>query len=125
VVDKKTKEIICCTSFAEGICRDYKLFKLSDVRFKSVLVVEVDAGFLGIVTFHVTSVLPKKKLKKHPLSREDKLRNRVISRDRVVVEHVIGFVKRFKIVADKYCNRRKRFSLRFNLFCGICNYDRK
>ncbi|MDR0637616.1 MAG: IS5/IS1182 family transposase, partial [Spirochaetaceae bacterium] len=32
--------------------------------------------------------------------------------------------KRFKIVADRYRNRRKRFGLRFNLICGICNFER-
>jgi hypothetical protein len=101
------------------------LFKRSGVRVRPETTLEVDTGFLGITSFHVNSVLPKKKSKKHPLSKEDKRRNRAISRDRVVIEHVIGFVKRFKIVADKYRNRRKRFSLRFNLICGICNYDRK
>jgi len=104
---------------------DYKLFKRFGVRVRSETMLEVDTGFLGIAEFHVNSVLPKKQSKKHPLSKEEKLRNRVISSDRVVVEHVIGFIKRFKIVADRYRNRRKRFSLRFNLICGICNYDRK
>jgi hypothetical protein len=68
-------------------------------------------------------VLLKKRSKKNPLSKEDKRRNREISSDRVVNEHVIGFIKRFKIVADKYRNRRKRFGLRFNLICGICNSE--
>ncbi|KJV53055.1 putative transposase [Orientia tsutsugamushi str. Gilliam] len=31
--------------------------------------------------------------------------------------------KRFKIIADKYRNRRKRFGLRFNLISGIYNFD--
>jgi hypothetical protein len=95
------------------------------VRVKQETVLETDTGFLGIIKFHANSVLPKKKSKKHSLSKEDKQRNREISSSRVLVEHVIGFIKRFKIVADRYRNRRKRFSLRFNLICGICNYDRK
>ncbi|NGX33519.1 MAG: hypothetical protein K1060chlam4_01589, partial [Candidatus Anoxychlamydiales bacterium] len=41
--------------------------------------------------------------------------NRLISRDRVINENVIGIIKRFKIIADRYRNRRKRFGLRFNL----------
>ncbi|HEV2601212.1 MAG TPA: IS5/IS1182 family transposase, partial [Candidatus Babeliales bacterium] len=36
---------------------------------------------------------------------------------------VIGMIKRFKIVSDKYRNRRKRFGLRFNLIAGICNFE--
>ncbi|MDR2707980.1 MAG: IS5/IS1182 family transposase, partial [Nitrososphaerota archaeon] len=31
----------------------------------------------------------------------------------------------FKIVSDRYRNRRKRFGLRFNLIAGICNYEQK
>ncbi|SPR09247.1 IS5 family transposase ISOt6 [Orientia tsutsugamushi] len=38
-------------------------------------------------------------------------------------ENVIGTLKRFKIIADKYRNRRKRFFLRFNLISGIYNFE--
>jgi len=38
-------------------------------------------------------------------------------------ENVIGMIKRFKIIADKYRNRRKRFGLRFNLIAGIYNHE--
>ncbi len=67
--------------------------------------------------------MPKKKSKKKPLTMQDKQQNRELSSQRVVNEHVIGMIKRFKIVADKYRNRRKRFGLRFNLIAGICNYE--
>jgi len=67
--------------------------------------------------------MPKKRSKKMPLSKEDKARNKQLSRERVINEHVIGMIKRFKVVADKYRNRRKRFGLRFNLISGICNYE--
>ena len=67
--------------------------------------------------------MPKKKTKKNPLTKEDKEANRELSSQRVLNEHVIGMVKRFKIVSDKYRNRRKRFGLRFNLIAGICNYE--
>jgi len=67
--------------------------------------------------------MPKKKSKKHPLTKETKKDNRVISRERVINENVIGMLKRFKIIADRYRNRRKRFGLRFNLITGIYNYE--
>jgi len=41
----------------------------------------------------------------------------------VPAEHVIAAVKRFKIVADKYRNRRKRFGLRFALIAALYNRD--
>jgi hypothetical protein len=65
--------------------------------------------------------MPKKRSKKNPLSKEDKAINRLLSSERVLNEHVIGSLKRFKIIADCYRNRRKRFSLRFNLIAGIYN----
>jgi hypothetical protein len=67
--------------------------------------------------------LPKKKTKKNPLTAEDKAMNREISSQRVGNEHAIGFIKRFKILSERYRNRRKRFGLRFNLIAGICNFD--
>lgn len=69
--------------------------------------------------------MPKKKSKNCPLTKEDKIKNREISKDRVLNENVIGMIKRFKIVADKYRNRRKRFGLRFNLISGIYNFELK
>jgi hypothetical protein len=43
--------------------------------------------------------------------------------ERVVNENVIGSLKRFKIISDRYRNRRKRFGLRFNLVAGIHNLE--
>ena len=34
------------------------------------------------------------------------------------------FVKRFRILSERYRNRRKRFALRFSLIAAICNFDR-
>lgn len=67
--------------------------------------------------------MPKKKSKNNPLTFDDKVRNKMLSSERVLNEHVIGKIKRFKIVSDKYRNRRKRFGLRFNLIAGIYNFE--
>lgn len=67
--------------------------------------------------------MPKKKSLRRPLTAEDKKQNQELSSQRVLNEHVIGMIKRFKIVADKYRNRRKRFGLRFNLIDGIYNFE--
>jgi hypothetical protein len=67
--------------------------------------------------------MPKKRSKKHPLTKEDKKNNQQLSRERVLNENVIGSLKRFKILSDRYRNRRKRFTLRFNLIAGIYNLE--
>jgi len=69
--------------------------------------------------------LPKKTTKKNQLTKEDKLRNRQLASERALNENVIGMVKRFKIIADRYRNRRKRFALRFNLIAGVYNLELK
>jgi len=67
--------------------------------------------------------MPKKRSKKNPLTKQDKAENRKISRERVPCENVIGYLKRFKIIAERYRNRRKRFALRFNLLSAIYNHE--
>jgi len=82
-----------------------------------------DSGFQGIAKIHVNSFTPRKKSKNKPLNEEDKAYNRNLARERVGNENAIGFIKRFKIVSERYRNRRKRFGLRFTLLAGICNYE--
>jgi len=82
-----------------------------------------DSAYAGMDKIHGKSTLPKKRSKKSPLTKEDKAANRAISRRRVLNENVIGSLKRFKILADKYRSRRRRFGLRFNLIAGIYNYE--
>ena len=40
-----------------------------------------------------------------------------------MVEHVIRSLKIFRILAERYRNRRRRFSLRLNLITGLYNYE--
>jgi hypothetical protein len=122
VVDKKSRKIIC-TSFTNGKRHDFRLFKESKVRVLPCIGIKTDTGYQGIAKRHANSELPKKRSKKKPLSKEDKKRNRDISSERVSNEHAIGFVKRFRIVSERYRNRRIRFALRFNLIAGICNFE--
>lgn len=122
MVSKKTKQVVC-TSFANGKKHDFKLFKESKTRIHSEIKVITDTGYQGIARIHQKSELPKKRSKKNPLTKEDKENNRKLSSQRALNENVIGMLKRFKIIADKYRNRRKRFGLRFNLIAGMYNYE--
>ena len=82
-----------------------------------------DTGYQGLQKLHANTALPKKKSKKFPLTSLEERLNREIASQRSCNEHAIGLIKRFKIVADKYRNRRKRFGLRFNLIAGVCNFE--
>jgi len=68
--------------------------------------------------------MPKKRTKLNPLSKEDKLENKKKSSKRIPIEHINAKIKTFKILSQKYRNRRKRFGLRFNLICAFINWDK-
>lgn len=122
VVDKESKRVIC-TSYSNGKKHDFRLYKESKTKIHSEIKVLTDSGYQGLQKQHVKTEMPKKRSKKNPLTKEDKKKNQSLSSDRVVNENVIGMLKRFKIIADRYRNRRKRFALRFNLIAGIYNLE--
>ena len=59
----------------------------------------------------------------HPLTSEQKTANRELACQRIFVEHVIRKVKIFRILSERYRNRRKRFGLRFNLIASLYNLE--
>ena len=122
VVDKKTRKVIC-VAFCNGKTHDFALYKQSRIYVIKRIKIGTDSGFQGIAKIHANSVTPRKKSKHKPLSEEDKMFNRELSSQRVCNENTIGFIKRFRIVSERYRNRRKRFGLRFTLLAGICNYE--
>jgi hypothetical protein len=124
VVDKKSSQVIC-TSFCNGKKHDFKLFKESKVRWIKQIKGITDSGYTGIKKIQSGVRLPTKRRKGKPLTKEEKLENRKIASERALNENVIGRLKRFKILSDRYRNRRKRFGLRFNLIAGIYNFENR
>jgi hypothetical protein len=122
VVNAKGLKVLA-TSFSEGKMHDFKLFEKSRLPLKNNIPVNVDTGYLGISKWYNNVSMPKKKSKLHPLTKAQKKRNKALASERIFVEHVIGKLKRFKIISDRYRNRRKRFGLRFNLIAGIYNFE--
>ena len=119
---KESRKIIC-TAFSNGKRHDFRLFKESKTPIHPEIKVLTDTGYQGLQKRHQNTHMPKKRSKKNPLTKEDKKTNRKLSSDRVINENIIGVLKRFKIIADRYRNRRKRFTLRFNLIAGIYNLE--
>ncbi len=73
--------------------------------------------------FHDESYLPHKKKKDEKLTSKQRRFNRRFAQIRVKVEHVNRKLKIFRILSERYRNRRKRFGLRFNLMSGLLNYE--
>ena len=114
---------ILATYFANGKKHDFRMFKESKLPLPASTIAEVDLGYQGIKRYHKNSNLPHKKTKKIPLTREQKIQNKKQASSRVEVEHIFASLKRFKIISQKYRNRRRRFGLRFNLIAAIHNLE--
>ena len=124
MVDKKSAKVIC-TDFTNGKRHDFRLFKESSLHIHPDIEALADSGYTGLNKCHAKSRVSQKSSKKKPLTREQKEQNKQLSSQRVLNENVIGKLKRFKILSDRYRNRRKRFGLRFNLIAGLYNYELK
>ena len=122
MIEKATGRIVA-TAYAPGRVHDFTLFKSSRVEFSLETLCLADSGYQGLQRLHKTSRLPKKKSKHHPLTKEEKDGNRDLSRKRILVEHVIGRLKVFRLLSGRYRNRRKRFGLRFTLIAAIYNLE--
>jgi hypothetical protein len=123
VIDAKTHIIIAI--FVDcGSRHDFNMWKKS-VGFKVVkrIKIQADSGYQGINKYHANSETPKKKTKKQPLTKEDKANNRRIGSERIVIEHVNAWLKRFHIFVERYRNRHHRFGLRISLICGLHNFE--
>lgn len=90
---------------------------------KSDVKILADTGYQGIQKIHTNSVIPIKRKRGEILTKDQKIFNHKLSSKRVVVENVIGFIKKFHIISDRYRNRRRRFGLRFNLIASFHNYE--
>lgn len=122
-MERKTKRIICIHQ-ARGKTHDFKLFKKSKLPLNKKIDIKVDSGYQGIEKIHGNTELPIKSSKFRPLTKKEKKMNLKLSKVRVAVEHAIGKVKVFRIMSEKYRNRRKHHGLRMSLICGIYNFER-
>jgi hypothetical protein len=84
-----------------------------------------DKGYQGIQKLHSNSPTPWKKPRGREWTTQAKQQNQELASRRVVCEHVIGKLKVFRILAEKYRNRRRRFGWRLNLIASLYNMDLK
>ena len=81
-----------------------------------------DLAYKGFKEIKSKLLIAIKKPKNKELSKEAKDINKEISRRRITIEHINSKLKVFRILSDRYRNRRKRFGLRMNLIAGLINW---
>jgi hypothetical protein len=82
-----------------------------------------DKGYQGMAKLHAHSCTPARKPPKQALPDIERQHNRQLGKLRVIVEHSIRRLKIFRILSERYRNRRKRFGLRLNLIAAIVNFE--
>lgn len=112
---------IVCVAVCAGKTHDFALYKAARLVLPAEVELLGDTGYQGIARWHTNAKIPHKKSKKHPLTPQQKQHNHALSSRRIKVEHVLRYLKRFRILSSTYRNRRKRFALRLNLIAAIAN----
>lgn len=119
----QTNGQIICTAFGKGRVHDFRLFKQHRVPMLPEQLCLCDKGYQGIAKLHTLGCTPTKKPRRANLDIPERQHNRLLARLRVVAEHVNRRLKIFRILAELYRNRRRRFGLRFNLIAAIINFE--
>ena len=125
---------VICTTHGLGKEHDFQLFKKSKVKPIEIVTILADKGYQGIKKIHASSYTPIKKRtacteetsasrpsQQKAVALREKEYNRELAKQRIYIEHVIRCLKIFRILAQPYRNRRRRFGLRFNLIAGLYN----
>lgn len=112
--------IVHVSTSPPGSTHDFRVFK-GETRPPKESRLFVDSGYQGIAHIHPNADFPYKVSKKTPLDAEEKAYKTALSRLRVKVEHIIGDLKTFKILADRYRNKRRHYGIKFNIIAGIVN----
>jgi hypothetical protein len=116
------KRILYLSHCWVGKTQDYGMFKAEfppEQPWFTNLNVRVDLGFLGFEKDYDCKQLfiPNKKPKKKELTPEQKEENQLLARERIIVEHSIAGLKRYRILSDRL--RLHDLDL-YNQILGVC-----
>jgi hypothetical protein len=68
------------------------------------------------------SALPYRNKKNQKLSQEEKEYNKIHSRKRIVIEHTICRLKKYRIMSDVFRNRLRKYNRISDIVTGLVNY---
>jgi len=110
---------------APGSVHDFEICKTTVLLVMILAVIILaDSGYQGIQNYHEFSLIPIKKSKKKELSEPEKAYNKALSRQRIFIENINAKIKVFKIMSDRYRNRRESHLARTKLICAILNAEK-
>ncbi len=123
IADTK-KRILVLTPSKHGKVHDKKLSDkaLVVVRLPEDVALLADTGFVGIDKQHPNTLIPKKKPRGGFLTESERAMNRLISSSRMVVEHAIGGMKRFRAASNLYRNKNGWDDTLVHVAAGLWNF---
>jgi hypothetical protein len=122
-VDEHSGRLVDVSDSVPGRWADIKLLRRSRLmtRLPSGVGGLGDLGYTGIRDVHPSGACPRRKPRGKPRPAEDVKYNRAFSRRRIVVEHAIGRLRRFRAVADVNRHPRRGHAMRVRAIAGLVN----
>ena len=124
-VDEESGRFVDVSDSAPGPWADIKLLKKSRLlrRLPEGVGGIGDLGYVGIAELHPAGLgaSPRRKPRGKERPPEDRRYNRAFSRRRIVVEHAIGRLRRFRAVACVNRHRRAGHAARVRAIAGLVN----
>ena len=121
IVMQEDGKILSVSKSHKGRVHDFKIRKGERLLPKESLKL-ADSAYQGWQKLQSHVMIPYKKSRKRPLSKEQKEHNRKLASVRMKVEHKIREIKIFKIMAEVYRNFQNKYNLRFNIIAGLVNF---
>jgi hypothetical protein len=85
----------------------------------------IDLGYLGVEKDfpEQLSALPyKKNINRLELSQEEKEYNKIHSKKRIIVEHTISRLKKYRIMSEIFRNKLRKYNRISDIVAGLVNY---
>ena len=107
-----------------GKRHDYRIYKKNHPDLPKDVMSMYDLGFLGVEKDYQKqkSSLPIKKEKGCELTVQQKEYNRNHSAKRIVIEHAICRIKKYRIMNDIFRNRLRKYDRISDIVSGLVNY---
>lgn len=125
VVSDRKRRILVVTKQKSGRRHDKRLADKESIfeNIPEAVSVYADTAFTGEGRVHKNLLLPQKKPKGRALTYDEKETNKIISSYRVIIEHAIGGIKRYRCMSEKLRNRKAFIDDQFILLsAGLWNY---
>jgi hypothetical protein len=122
-VDEDSGRFVDASDSVPGRWADIKLLRRSRVleRLPPGVGALGDSGYTGIRELHASGACPRRKPRGQPRPPGDVRYNRAFSRRRIVVEHALCRLRRFRAVTDVNRHRRKGHAARVRASAGLVN----